>query len=206
MSIFAKKNALRRRHNERNGVSNHQPHDCLFNRLSTVYSGGDKKQTSKLRVIGLCEGNSPVTGKCVHLMTSSWHNNAFTFITIAIFWFQFHWYMFSRAPFTTGQLWCRRRQAIILTSDGLVWWDIYAPLGLDGLNHWSRKNMVAILPMLYSTVLSWQKIYICLMKIKVFLTPQQTTSKLLFRQRLGASNDKPSTEPVNTADILLMPW
>ena len=30
---------------------------------STVYSGVDKKKTSKLRVTGLCEGNSPVTGE-----------------------------------------------------------------------------------------------------------------------------------------------
>ena len=45
---------LRLRHNERNGVSNHQPHDCLFNRLFGRWS----KKTSKLRVPGLCEGNS----------------------------------------------------------------------------------------------------------------------------------------------------
>ena len=30
---------------------------------STVYSGADKKKTSKLRVTGLCEGNSPVTSE-----------------------------------------------------------------------------------------------------------------------------------------------
>ena len=30
---------------------------------STVYSGADKKKTSKLCVTGLCEGNSPVTGE-----------------------------------------------------------------------------------------------------------------------------------------------
>ena len=30
---------------------------------STVYSGADKKITSKLRVTGLCAGNSPVTGE-----------------------------------------------------------------------------------------------------------------------------------------------
>ena len=30
---------------------------------STVYSGADKKKTSKLRVTGLCAGNSPVTGE-----------------------------------------------------------------------------------------------------------------------------------------------
>ena len=30
---------------------------------STVYSGADKKKTSKLRVTGLCAANSPVTGE-----------------------------------------------------------------------------------------------------------------------------------------------
>ena len=30
---------------------------------STVYSDADKKKTSKLRVTGLCEGNSPVAGE-----------------------------------------------------------------------------------------------------------------------------------------------
>ena len=30
---------------------------------SSVYSGADKKNTSKLRVTGLCEENSPVTGE-----------------------------------------------------------------------------------------------------------------------------------------------
>ena len=50
---------LQWRHNERDGVSNHQPHECL---LSRVFRGRSKK-TSKLRVTGLCEGNSPVTGE-----------------------------------------------------------------------------------------------------------------------------------------------
>ena len=31
--------------------------------FSTVDSGAEKKKTSKLRVIGRCEGNSPVTGE-----------------------------------------------------------------------------------------------------------------------------------------------
>ena len=44
------------RHNRHDGVSNHQPHDCLLNRLFRRTS----KKTSKLRVIGLCAGNSPV--------------------------------------------------------------------------------------------------------------------------------------------------
>ena len=49
---------LQWRHNERDGVSNHQPRDCLLNRLFRRRS----KKKSKLRVTGLCE-NSPVTGE-----------------------------------------------------------------------------------------------------------------------------------------------
>ena len=47
--------ALRWRHNEHNGVSNHQPHHCLLKRLF----GCRSKKTTKLRVTGLCAGNSP---------------------------------------------------------------------------------------------------------------------------------------------------
>ena len=47
--------ALRWRHNGRDSVSHHQPHDCLLNRLFRHRS----KKTSKLRVTGLCAGNSP---------------------------------------------------------------------------------------------------------------------------------------------------
>ena len=51
--------SLQWRHNGRDGVSNHQPHDCLFNRLFRCKS----RKTSKLRFTGLCGGNSPVTGE-----------------------------------------------------------------------------------------------------------------------------------------------
>ena len=47
------------RHNERDGVLNHQRPDCLLQRLFRRRS----KKTSKHRVTGLCEGNSPVTGE-----------------------------------------------------------------------------------------------------------------------------------------------
>ena len=40
--------SLQQRHNGRDGVSNHQPHDCLLNRLVKALI----KETSKLRVIG----------------------------------------------------------------------------------------------------------------------------------------------------------
>ena len=46
---------LRWRHNNHAGVSNHQPHGCLLNRLFRRKS----KKTSKLRVTGLCAGISP---------------------------------------------------------------------------------------------------------------------------------------------------
>ena len=71
--------ALQWRHNGRDSVSNHQPHDYLLNRLFRRRT----KKTSKLRVTGLCAGNSPgsgefpltngqLRGKCFRLMTSSW--------------------------------------------------------------------------------------------------------------------------------------
>ena len=44
--------SLHWRHNEHGGVSNHQPQDCLLNRLTDSRS----KQTSKLRVTGLRAG------------------------------------------------------------------------------------------------------------------------------------------------------
>ena len=47
--------ALHWRHNDHAGVSNHQPHGCLLNRLFRRRS----KKTPKLRVTGLCVGNSP---------------------------------------------------------------------------------------------------------------------------------------------------
>ena len=51
--------SLRWRHNGRDGVSNHQPHDCLHNRVFRRRS----KETSKLCVTGLCAGNSPGIGE-----------------------------------------------------------------------------------------------------------------------------------------------
>ena len=57
---------LQWRHNGHNSVSNHQPHHCLLNRLFRRRS----KKTSKLRVTGLCVGNSPGTGEFPAQMAS----------------------------------------------------------------------------------------------------------------------------------------
>ena len=72
---FLSKTVLHWRHSDYDGVSNNQPHGSLLNSLFRRRS----KKTSKLRVTGLCVGNSPgphtkgqLRGKCFHLMTSSW--------------------------------------------------------------------------------------------------------------------------------------
>ena len=54
-----KMSTLQWRHNEHDGVSNHQPYDRLLNPLFRRRS----EKTSKLRVTGLCVGNSLVTGE-----------------------------------------------------------------------------------------------------------------------------------------------
>ena len=67
-----RKNGLRTlqwRHNGHDRVSNHQPHDCLLNRLFR-----HRKKTSKLRFTGLYVGNSPGTGEFPAPMTSNAEN------------------------------------------------------------------------------------------------------------------------------------
>ena len=71
---------LQWRHNEHDGVWNHQPHDCLLNRLYIHRS----KKTSKLRVTSLGEGNSPVSGDFPAQMVSNAEN-------VSIWW-RYHEY------------------------------------------------------------------------------------------------------------------
>ena len=78
------------RHNGCQSVSNHQPHDCLLNRLFRRRS----KKTSKLRVTGLCAGNSPETGEFPAQMASNaenvsirWRHHACRMLYISLFCF-----------------------------------------------------------------------------------------------------------------------
>ena len=57
-------------HNGRDGASTHQPRDCLLNHLFRRRS----KKSFKLRVTGLCAGNSPVTGEFPAQMSSNAEN------------------------------------------------------------------------------------------------------------------------------------
>ena len=61
---------LRWRHNGCDSVSNHQPRECLLRPLIRRTS----KKTSKLRVTGLCAGNSPGTGEFSAQMASNAEN------------------------------------------------------------------------------------------------------------------------------------
>ena len=90
--------ALRWRHNGRGGVSNHQPHNCSLNRLLRRRS----KKTSKLRVTGLCVGNSQGTGEFPAQMANNaenvsiwWHHHGNALKqnclwTLLLTWFNFN--------------------------------------------------------------------------------------------------------------------
>ena len=75
---------LQWRHNGCDSVSNHQPHDCLLNRLFRRRS----KKASKLRVTGLCAGNSPGTGEFPAQMASYAEN-------VSIWWRHHGFLMFT---------------------------------------------------------------------------------------------------------------
>ena len=64
--------SLQWRHNGHDSVSNHQPHDCLLSRLFRRRS----KKTPKLRVTGLCAGNSPGNGEFPAQTTSDAENGS----------------------------------------------------------------------------------------------------------------------------------
>ena len=62
--------SLQWHHNGHDTVSNHQSHHCFLYRLFRRRS----KKTSKLRVTGLCAGNSPGTGEFPAQMASKAEN------------------------------------------------------------------------------------------------------------------------------------
>ena len=68
--LYCVSQALQWRHNGHDGVWNHQPQDCLLNRLFRRRS----KKASKLRVTGLRAGNSRVTGEFPAQMASDAEN------------------------------------------------------------------------------------------------------------------------------------
>ena len=95
--------SLQWRHNERDGVSNHQPHNCLINPLVRRKS----KKASKLRVTGLCEGNSSVTGGFLAQRASNAEN-------ISIWW---RYHDRNKSNFGISEYWTRWWQSIYWHTD-----------------------------------------------------------------------------------------
>ena len=81
---------LQWRHNDHDSVSNYQPHGCLLNCLFRRKS----EKTSKLRVTGLCVGNSPGPVNSPHKGPVTWKMFPFDdFIlrwNIVVRWFPFN--------------------------------------------------------------------------------------------------------------------
>ena len=101
---------LRRRHNGRDCVLNHQPHDCILNRLF----GRRSKWTSKLRVTGLCVGNSPGTGEFPAQMASNAEN-------VSIWWR--HHEVNTKRKHHANPIWCR--VIVDLKYNGEIWYILH---------------------------------------------------------------------------------
>ena len=146
--------ALQWRHNEHHGVSNHQPRDCLLNRLFSRRS----KKTSKLRVTGLCAGNSPVTDEFPTQMASNAEK-------VSIWWRHhdnFRWSLSHRVHHTI-KLHCMKlwHAADQVTDRWLNQWWLgsltHKSPGINGLTHWGRDKMAAISQTTLSSAFSWEK-------------------------------------------------
>ena len=86
--------SLQWRQNDHDCVSNHQPPSCLLNRLFRRRS----KKTSKLRVTGLCAGNSPETGEFAAQRASNAEN-------VSIWW-RHHVNIWRSAIWSSSLEWC----------------------------------------------------------------------------------------------------
>ena len=107
-------------HNEYDGVSNHQCLHCLLNRLFRRRS----KKASKLRVTGLCEGNSPVTGGFPSQRASNAEN-------ISIWWLHHDvWFIWAR---------CGAEFCALSKTKGLIKWYVYLVL-MKRMPIWSSTH------------------------------------------------------------------
>ena len=135
---------LQWRHNERDGVSNHHPDDCLLNRLFRRRS----KETSKLRVTGLCAGNSPVTGEFPAQMASNaenvsiwWrHHDVYITTYTCITEMLNPWRMYSIFHKICTPVCCALFSCGYVISSGGFTWYIYPYL--SGLHHWHWHKRV----------------------------------------------------------------
>ena len=107
-------------HNGSDGITNHQPHDCLLNCLFRHRSN----KTSKLHVTGFCVGNSLETGEFPTQMASnaknisiSWcYHGGIVILWMSLYWkklmyqFKFPWNVFpfeSKSAVVQLMAWCQ---------------------------------------------------------------------------------------------------
>ena len=139
--------ALHWRHNGRDSVSNHQPHECLLNRLFRRRS----KKTSKLRVTGLCVGNSPGTGEFPAQMASnaenvsiSWRHHGGEHKIVAAFVKQPWrlWMNISLESVTDTRCYCDMPIEHNKAQQNHVF--IFCNLNKYGLTHWDRVKHICV--------------------------------------------------------------
>ena len=133
-------NSLQWRHNGRDSVSNHQPHDCLLNRLFRRSSN----KTSKLRVTGRCAGISPGTGEfpaqmasCAENFSIWWcHHIVRCHRTCAFHYI--HWWLMVNTSLEKNQIGCLLRRQIFSFKDRLTpfLFVVYYPTLLELLYKW----------------------------------------------------------------------
>ena len=118
--------SLQWRHNDHDGVSNHQPHGCLLKRLFRRRS----KKTSKFRVTGLCVGNSPGPVNSPHkeLVT----RKMFPFDDVIMF-------MWPLLPHFPG-LQCTRHRIDLFTTYGTFGGFLCNPFMMLGGTWWFHKQ------------------------------------------------------------------
>ena len=114
--VFKYHGTLQWRDNWRDSVSNHQPHDCLLNRLFRRRS----KKTSKLRATGLCAGNSPGTGymACVSLTIKTTNILVFRVLLLQFVIFGVISYILSTRNRVQNTLWLTLHDCHICFIDG----------------------------------------------------------------------------------------
>ena len=169
---------LQWRHNGHDGVSNHQPYDCLLNCLFRHRS----KKTSKLRVTGLCDGNSPVTGEFPAQRASKaehvsiwWRHNA-NYVR-----FETPWPMWGDSTSHDGF----PPQRVINAE-------------LRCLTHWSREEIDEISQMIFLNAFSWMK-YMNFDKISLEFVPKgpiKSITVLVHIMVWHRPGDKPLSEPM----------
>ena len=177
--------SLRWRHNDHDSVSNHQHHHCLLNRLFRCRS----KKTSKLRVTGLCAGNSPGSVNSSHKWPVTRKMFPFDdvimltkFSSLALHQILLHMIYPSAASYGNFHVKIRGFHNLSLNPDWVLSYVFLLSIYQE-LTHWGRGQMAAIFQTTSSNAFSWMKIYEFRSRFhwSLFLRVQLTTFQHWFR-------------------------